>query len=115
MRVPVPAASYDDRTESFCVITWLYLNPANFRTSQTSHTTYFGKHLSSHRKSRWWEQQEAEKTAQKVGKVVTKKVCDHRLSRRLEEIPLGPPGRLGLGDKKAKKGPLEGDAWWPLS
>lgn len=41
--------------------------------------------------------------------MVAKKVCDHRLSRRLEEIPLGPPGRLGLGDK-VKEGHSEGDA-----
>lgn len=40
-------------------------------------------------------------------KVVTKKVCDHILSRRLEEIPLGPPGRLGLSDKKDKNGPVK--------
>jgi hypothetical protein len=37
---------------------------------------------------------EAKKTAQKLEKVVTKKVCDHRMSRSLEEIPLGPPGSL---------------------
>lgn len=46
---------------------------------------------------------------------MTKKVCDHRLSRRLEEIPLGPPGRFGLSDKKVKKGHSEGDAWWQVS
>lgn len=50
---------------------------------------------------------EAGKTA---GKVVTKKVCDHRPSRRLEEIPLGPPGRFGFSDKKVKKGHSKGDA-----
>lgn len=66
-----------DRAESFSLITWLYLNLANPRTSRTGHTAYLGKNLSSHRKSRWWEQREAEKTAQKEKKVVTKKVCDH--------------------------------------
>lgn len=54
--VPVPAASDIDRTESFYLIAWLYLNPANPRTSQTGLTTYLGKNLSTHRKSRWREQ-----------------------------------------------------------
>lgn len=77
MRVQVPAVSYIDRMERLCLIGWLYLNLANPRTSWTGHTTYFGENLSSPRKSGWWEQREAEKTARKVEKVVTKKVCDH--------------------------------------
>jgi len=71
---------------SSCVIARLYLKPANPTTSQTGPATYFGNNLSSLREHQGDgnNAKEAEKTAWKVEKVVTKKVCDHRLSRRLE-------------------------------
>lgn len=68
VHVSVPAASCIDRTEGLCLIAWLYLNPANPRTSQTGHTTYFGKNLSSHRKSRWWECEGSRENCMKGGK-----------------------------------------------
>ena len=113
----MPKACCRDRTESFYFISRLSLNHADPRTNQTGHATYFRKNLSSllENDSDGNRVREAGKTAGEAEKVVPKKVCDHRPSRRLEEIPLGPPGRLELDDKKVRKGHSEGDTRWQIS